>query len=62
MRGSLTLVQPGREDVSAAASGMAGSAFLLKYSVHNIMTSVSLLLCCARVRLHMGAAVPNPVP
>lgn len=61
MRGSQILIQPAHEDISAAVSGMTGSAFLLKYRVHNIMISVLFLLCCACVHVHKGAAVPKPV-
>lgn len=53
MRGSQILIRHACEDISAAVSRMAGSAFLLKYRVHSIMISTSL---------HKGAAVPNPVP
>lgn len=62
MRISRVLIQHAHEDISAAVSGMVGSAFLLKYGVHNIMISIRFLLCCACVHLHKGAAVPNPVP
>lgn len=62
MRGSQILIQHACEDISAAVSGMAGSAFLLKYGVHSIMISTRFLLCCACVHLQKGAAVPNPVP
>lgn len=57
------LIRWAREHISATVSGMADSAFLLKYrGVHNIMISLRFLLSCARVHLHKGAAVSNPVP
>lgn len=59
---SQILIQRAREDISAAVSGMVGSAFIPKYRAHNIMISIRFLLCCACVHLQKGAAVPNPVP